>query len=1260
MAAEAKSNVTLSVDYTGRDYYSIREQLIKRVQDRVPDWQGNDPSDFGLALVESFAYMGDLVNYYIDRIANESYILTATQRENLINLAALFGYKPASYVSASTSLTLSSTDGYSGVIGGAILEDWGSAANTVTVTASVGTAEGATYTVASNIFEVGQVVTISGLATNVSLNLVNKVITEVTSYSFTVESSLVVDSKSESGTALAQGNYAKVIVPNDHPWTADPEPISGKFNKIRVTGVASNTSEVSIGNTRITYPTSAFNGDFPVAHVGYENIGQNVVWYRPSSKVAGISFTAAATGMTATAALGIVTYTAPNAFVPGQIVDITGTTGGALDIAGAEVASATDSQFTVVNSSVTGTSTTGTATVAGFTITLSETDRTLSPEVGQKIALQGVTVASGFNYNGFWVVGAVTPATSSEGPKVMVATKDEATAKAVTAPAVTYARQTGTSPNYILSYSLWSDDAYGQPFTVGQTVTVTGADVAGYNVTEKTVVLTKSIESAISRVSYTGAGPYTVKYYTNKLFADGDIVTTRKIYDSTNTGATIDSSYNWTNKIVSGATDTSVNITDVVINSANLRITYTTSVAHGFKQGDFITITGVLNNGTVGNVDGRTDVLNLKSAKILFISGGDGETTQNSFTVEGYWDTTYDSGGVAHLYSFTLADVTATLPGSTDSYVSADAAALTRYFTINNGSTNVATAWTTDASPFAKATPVIGTGTPTPGVTFAEVVYAKIPTVYMVGATALVIGDTLVNKGSEVKTQVTVDGKTVDVIFSTESDVYVPFRGVQEVLATHGEDISFRTENLADTTSNPYDIPGEHLGFSTGEAIQTFSLKEIQVSPRTVQVWVDLGSRWEEWFQVEHVQDYASSSNVFQVDVLASEEVLVTFGDGVSGQIPPNSAAIKATYIAGGGTSGNVSAGALSTWKSIRGTNADTVRSVISVTNTYAATGGTDPESNDSIRYNAPKSLRSLNRAVTLEDFAGLALSVDGIVKANAYAESRSSVTVYIAPTGSTGETTPGQDDQAGTTYQMEKYKLLVASYLEDKKQIGTTVTVLSPVYTNVYVKVNYSALPQYNVGAVETAIKLSILDTFSYDNLNFQDTITPEEVEFKLRQVDGVSNIKVVELYRGSVSGDGSGRNSLIGDPEEIFVFTSDGIELVATSTASTAGVATFVAKNAGNETLTTLVTPAFNPQVKSYVLGITGTPVKLTTTVNLVDGGGKATVSINDHMATYAGGIDGNYTYELATTPGVVNLSVTAEDGITTTSYKFKVVIT
>lgn len=96
--------VPTPIDYTSRDYASLREDLITAVKLRIPDWTAEDPADFGLALLEAFAYMGDITSYYVDRAANEAFLPTATRRESLSDIAKTLGYFPSNARAAAASI----------------------------------------------------------------------------------------------------------------------------------------------------------------------------------------------------------------------------------------------------------------------------------------------------------------------------------------------------------------------------------------------------------------------------------------------------------------------------------------------------------------------------------------------------------------------------------------------------------------------------------------------------------------------------------------------------------------------------------------------------------------------------------------------------------------------------------------------------------------------------------------------------------------------------------------------------------------------------------------------------------------------------------------------------------------------------------------------------------------------------------------------------------------------------------------------------
>lgn len=101
----ANTPIPSQIDYTSRDYASLRDDLLARVKLRLPDWNSTDPADFGVALVEAFAYMGDLMSYYIDRAANEASLATATRRASVVAIARDLGYEATGYSPSSVTIT---------------------------------------------------------------------------------------------------------------------------------------------------------------------------------------------------------------------------------------------------------------------------------------------------------------------------------------------------------------------------------------------------------------------------------------------------------------------------------------------------------------------------------------------------------------------------------------------------------------------------------------------------------------------------------------------------------------------------------------------------------------------------------------------------------------------------------------------------------------------------------------------------------------------------------------------------------------------------------------------------------------------------------------------------------------------------------------------------------------------------------------------------------------------------------------------------
>ncbi|HEX3350154.1 MAG TPA: hypothetical protein VHS58_18850, partial [Acetobacteraceae bacterium] len=69
-----------------------------------------EDSDFSIALLDAFAVSADILTFYQERLANESYLRTAVQPRSVFDLARLVGYQPSPGVAASAPLAFTLND----------------------------------------------------------------------------------------------------------------------------------------------------------------------------------------------------------------------------------------------------------------------------------------------------------------------------------------------------------------------------------------------------------------------------------------------------------------------------------------------------------------------------------------------------------------------------------------------------------------------------------------------------------------------------------------------------------------------------------------------------------------------------------------------------------------------------------------------------------------------------------------------------------------------------------------------------------------------------------------------------------------------------------------------------------------------------------------------------------------------------------------------------------------------------------------------
>ena len=96
----AKRDIT----YINKDFDGFRGDLQKYFPSTFNDY--NDTSA-GTALLETVAYVGDVLSFYLDRQFQELFLGSAIEKTNVIKLAEMLGYFPRGKTAAIGSVTLS-------------------------------------------------------------------------------------------------------------------------------------------------------------------------------------------------------------------------------------------------------------------------------------------------------------------------------------------------------------------------------------------------------------------------------------------------------------------------------------------------------------------------------------------------------------------------------------------------------------------------------------------------------------------------------------------------------------------------------------------------------------------------------------------------------------------------------------------------------------------------------------------------------------------------------------------------------------------------------------------------------------------------------------------------------------------------------------------------------------------------------------------------------------------------------------------------
>lgn len=216
------------------------------------------------------------------------------------------------------------------------------------------------------------------------------------------------------------------------------------------------------------------------------------------------------------------------------------------------------------------------------------------------------------------------------------------------------------------------------------------------------------------------------------------------------------------------------------------------------------------------------------------------------------------------------------------------------------------------------------------------------------------------------------------------------------------------------------------------------------------------------WHQVESLYESQPNSRHYVKDIVTD---YIRFGDGIRGMVPPKGDrnVLCARYQVGGGDDGNVPPDAVTVLL-------HSVSYVESVTNVYAASGGSNLESVEEAKLRGPHSLKAKGRAVTAEDFEWLSKEASNSVArvcALPTMDREGEVTVVIVP--KVAESHPDfMDKPIASTELLRK----VRNYLSDRKLLTTVLNVQRPKFRELSVKVEIILLQATAAESVKREIE--------------------------------------------------------------------------------------------------------------------------------------------------------------------------------------------
>lgn len=248
----------------------------------------------------------------------------------------------------------------------------------------------------------------------------------------------------------------------------------------------------------------------------------------------------------------------------------------------------------------------------------------------------------------------------------------------------------------------------------------------------------------------------------------------------------------------------------------------------------------------------------------------------------------------------------------------------------------------------------------------------------------------------------------------------------------------------------------------------------------------------ETYTLVDSFSKAKSTDTVFKVTPLNNTSVLVTFGDGQFGKKPSTTGTIFCTYRVTSGSRGNIPVGTLDiTWPN---------HSDIQIKNVIPGSGGFNIENGEVLRNRISASIKTLDVAISKEDFRDLALTRPGVGQAAIEYECGRKLNIYIA-------TTEGNVPSKGLCSD-------VKNYIQQHCPLTTWLDVKPVGITPIVLEVNITGKKSYKKDYIQNQVILALNNRYSAGNTKINEAVRLSDIYALIDNLESVDYLTISKFY--------------------------------------------------------------------------------------------------------------------------------------------------